>query len=297
LPEGARFRFGTVRYRCGEGIDNSALSPDGKLLATMGRSGIVVWELSSGRPVHRLTHRASAFQENRPAVCFSRDGNFLICLVTRAEVREFTMAEREPRVRKWDLRSGKEVSNVRLADDPSDYTNSRDWSSCFGRDGKDLFIVTVEDGHLCMIDATTGKERWQYDTGPQRGGRLATFRIPIAVSPDGQTVAVGRGFNKANVLLLQTATGAEIRRIVTPMPVWGLCFSPDGGVLAVRGDEHAIVRTYDVKSGKERMAFRARAGEESVWDMHPPITFSHDGRDLFAATEGGNFLRFDVTSP
>jgi WD40 repeat protein len=294
LPEGVRFRFGTVRFRSGEGIDSSALSPDGKLLATMGRSGIVVWELSTGRPVYRFTRRPSNVDPyNRPAVCFSPDGNFLQALVASVEVLDFGSVDWDRRVRRWDLRTGKEVSNVPLIEDPNRDNSSRHWNSCFGRDGKDLILVTGS-GCLCLFDTATGKRRWLRDPGPGHAGGLETFRTSIAVSPDGRILATGRSFCEKDVLLFRTDTGAEIRRIVTPMEVCGLCFSPDGGALAVSGDNAAIVRTYDVKSGEERMAYRTEGGP--VWEDHSAIAFSADGRTLFTRVEGGPVVRFDVAT-
>src|SRR5205085_7234604 len=51
LPEGALFRLGTVRFRHAGGITCSALSPDGKFLATASGTSIVIRDVETGRPV------------------------------------------------------------------------------------------------------------------------------------------------------------------------------------------------------------------------------------------------------
>src|SRR5262245_53247229 len=53
LPEGALFRFGSIRLRHGATIRASALSLDGKLLATASDRSVVVWDLATGKAVER----------------------------------------------------------------------------------------------------------------------------------------------------------------------------------------------------------------------------------------------------
>jgi hypothetical protein len=48
LPEGALFRFGTIRFRHADGINSSALSHDGKLLATTSKSTVVILGIVDG---------------------------------------------------------------------------------------------------------------------------------------------------------------------------------------------------------------------------------------------------------
>src|SRR5690348_5438548 len=54
LPPGALFRFGSVRLRHASVIRNSALSPDGKLLATAAPGSVIVWDLAAGKPLRRF---------------------------------------------------------------------------------------------------------------------------------------------------------------------------------------------------------------------------------------------------
>src|SRR5262249_60744505 len=61
--EGRLLRFGSDRLRHGTDIRNSALSPDGKLLATAGDKSVIIWELKSGKKLHYLPY------ESAPRVC------------------------------------------------------------------------------------------------------------------------------------------------------------------------------------------------------------------------------------
>ena len=52
LPPGAVQRLGSPRFRHGTEIVNSALSPDGKLLATAGTRTVIVWDVATGKRLH-----------------------------------------------------------------------------------------------------------------------------------------------------------------------------------------------------------------------------------------------------
>ena len=47
LPAGAIYRFGNRQLRHADGISASAMSPDGKSLATIGQASVVVWDLET----------------------------------------------------------------------------------------------------------------------------------------------------------------------------------------------------------------------------------------------------------
>src|SRR5687768_1408961 len=52
LPEGAKARLGTTRFRHGGAIQHLALTPDGKTLATSGVDRIIrLWDSATGRPI------------------------------------------------------------------------------------------------------------------------------------------------------------------------------------------------------------------------------------------------------
>jgi RNA polymerase sigma factor (sigma-70 family) len=54
LPAGAIAAFGAVPFHNGSRIEASTLSADGKRLATLGRRSATVWDLATGRPLHRF---------------------------------------------------------------------------------------------------------------------------------------------------------------------------------------------------------------------------------------------------
>ena len=54
LPLGAIRRFGEMQFHHPGGIFGSALSADGKWLATASQRSVVVWEVATGKPVYRF---------------------------------------------------------------------------------------------------------------------------------------------------------------------------------------------------------------------------------------------------
>src|SRR4051794_25264336 len=73
LPPGALFRFGSVGWRHGDRIFNSALSRDGKQLATVAARSVVVWDVATARPLHRFPLTRS-LNFVAPGLAFSPDG-------------------------------------------------------------------------------------------------------------------------------------------------------------------------------------------------------------------------------
>ncbi len=74
LPAGAVWRFGSGYLQHGQAITSIAFSPDGKMLASDGPRGVVLWDVVSGQERRRFTGHG------RPVVslCFARGSQMLV---------------------------------------------------------------------------------------------------------------------------------------------------------------------------------------------------------------------------
>lgn len=102
---------------------------------------------------------------------------------------------------------------------------------------------------------------------------------PLALSPDGRTVAVLRPDrvrgSRATLVLSDARTGQELRRIATTNTYDGaLAFSPDGQTLVNVGSD---VQAYDVTTGRIRWSYSSSDAVPSS----PAVVFSPDGTALY----------------
>src|SRR5205085_12271326 len=80
----------------------AALSADGRLIATVSRGGIALYDLATGRRLHTLRDSGSTglFDYNAPQVAFSPSGKLLTGAVDDATIRT------------WDAATGRELNSV-----------------------------------------------------------------------------------------------------------------------------------------------------------------------------------------
>lgn len=121
LPLGALFRFGSVRMRHAGFIYNSALSPNGKLLATASRDSVILWDLAQGKPFRRFDYDHSG-TFSLPGLVFSPKGKYL------AYVQDYFAAYL------WDVNTGKEIARF-----PRDLKHRHDLCQ-FTPDGEQLIL-------------------------------------------------------------------------------------------------------------------------------------------------------------
>jgi RNA polymerase sigma factor (sigma-70 family) len=275
LPDGAVLRFGSSRLRHGENIYGSALSPDGKWLATAARGSVVVWDLGTGRAVHRFRHDYG-FPYSRPGLTFAPDGKRLAYVHNRV----FACV--------WDLSTGREV-----------------WRSVKEYFGKDFFssgyCQFTSDGRELILpegDRTVVRDLRSGAITRTMPGNWATLLTPDAETyvrvEEGKAVVIGEARTGRPLTRLDVATAHNgIQN--------GLAIAPDGTALAVVHQDKEI-QVRDLPDGAIRVVFplpdsaryRIRRDNKDYFEYR--VGFSADGRTLLLGTVGGPIHSWDLAA-
>jgi RNA polymerase sigma factor (sigma-70 family) len=258
LPAGAVARLGTNRLWVPGVMDlRVVFAPDGKLVATPARGGIIrLWDVATGKlagevgppdgkPNNVLSWRAT----------FSPDGKTLAVL------------ESPSRVRLWDVKNNKQLH------DPLEHTQML-LAVAFAPDGKTV-LVSSADGKLFRRDVATGKDLTDWPAPP---GPVYAF----AWSPDGKTLALAT--EDQALRLCDADTGRELRKLEGHRDrLAAVAWSPDGTTLATVSTDNTL-RCWDFASGKEtgRWPFGSVsvAGGQNVGTA---MQFAADGKTLYVS--------------
>ncbi len=263
-------------------IADLAFSPDGKqLLATVAYHPARLWDLESGKEVRSFPGALGSVRGVWHGA-FSPDGTLLALSVP------------EPAIQMVDPRTGKLVRRVTgvsvggpLAFSPDSRTlvaigsgADRGVFACAVASGKVQWRARTEDPVAGLAFSADGKQvvtgsygalvnLWNADNGELLRSLSApsgTVVRAVACSPDGRLVAAG--CDSPEVLLLETATWTEVRRLKGHTGgVWHLAFTPDGRSL-VTGSFDATGLVWDM-TGRAFVKKPARpltdAGLEQLW--------------------------------
>jgi WD40 repeat protein len=216
--EVARFKSFTAPR--GEPLD-LAFSPDGTKLAVIERDGLYLRDAATGRVLQTLRRHRADFG----VVAFSSDGTLA------------SASGNERVIRLWDFTTGK-MKRV-LSGHPEIIV-----SLSFSRDGKRLVSASYQDFRVWDV----------------AGGKLALTKPgfarlgcgPVALSPDGKTVAQGTANLLHKLVFWDVATGKEIdSRPGHAFPVGFVAFAPGGKVVTCGRPFGSAARVWDQASGKQ----------------------------------------------
>ena len=293
-------RRGTVRPGLGR-VRPPLFSPDGSKLVLVSTEGeedsfnVTLWEVKTGRKLGQA-HVGTTVD---PAVTFSPGGDEVrLRYIPGGEGP--TRASGPIAVTRVDRLSAGEAADLAKIDQErrrtlvSEEASERARALLSGQPGLVISAAFAEDGRamathrrigsLVVLDTETGRPRATLEAAEARVGP------PLAISPDGTTLAVGRQGAGALLTLRDAATGrtkAELE--VRPTGASALAFAPDGKTLAAvgRASPDATIRIWDVATGRERAALRGH--EREIYCL----AYAPDGGALASGAVNGTIRLWD----
>lgn len=253
----------------GAGAWNVTFSPDGSLLASVGRDFRArLWNPETGEETMAVRGGHTAWVIG---VDFSPDGQTLVTGDSGNSANDRFTVDAE--IHLWDLATGEELG--RIAGHEGGI-----WSVVFSPDG-DKLVTASFDSSIRLWDVETGEELHRYKRTGGAPMLYATF------SPDGQIVAAG-GADRT-IRLWDTDTGERLGVLTGHTSTVGfLDFSPDGTLLASAADD-STVRIWDIAIGSSLVTL-----EHGDW-LNSAV-FSPDGTLLATGGRERKIMLWDVDS-
>ncbi len=256
-----------------QGSSVVTISPDGKLLATMGTEDgtVKLWDLQS-RPV-ALRRQFPGFRRQWTRILFTPDGKTLIA------------GAEDNTVRLWAIRSGRQSPPAGHPESGSRTVPIRAAGAMdLSPDGSTLAVCAAgpDGGRVTLWDIRSGNVRpLPRSLAPPDGSLVES----VAFSPDGRLIATGA---MRTLILWEARTGRWLRTLRGHKGVIvSLAFSPDGKLLASSGLD-ATIRLWDPESGRPLAPLQGHTGRVAS------ITFSPDGRTLASGSRDGTTRLWDT---
>jgi WD40 repeat protein len=256
------------------GATKMLFSPDGRLLATgtYRSSTIKLWETATGRKLRELSTGTQSTSSLAPSVAFSRD-NRLIAVAAGDNV-----------IKVWEVSSGRELQSL-AGPQGSIMSAFGIYFLAFTPDNR---IVSVSDA-IRIWDATTGKEIRAIESGSDLSG-LSVTGSGLALTPDGNQLALIDGGTESRVKLIDLNTGREAKEYKLPdkqIDALHVDFTPDGHTVAAGVDDKHL-KFWDLSAKSDRDL-------GPVTKDFPQIEFSRDGK-LLALSENYTVKIWDVST-
>ncbi|HEV8058228.1 MAG TPA: sigma-70 family RNA polymerase sigma factor [Gemmataceae bacterium] len=263
-----------------------SFSPAGKLLATVSKDTVLIWDLLTGKELHRLAAGAEIPAYQAEPVKFSPDGRYLFASTKTGQGKL------------WDVARSKEIAAL------------SGFLPVWSPDSRAL-VTTSPGPVLHLWDAETGAARATLQDFSQPGcsgefssdGRmLLTSVFEFGIKADGTNTSMDPNTPRKpykpkkiaiDIRLWETATGKELQRLPGSTQFCrSATFSPDGRTILyprlADGPGYKMEAVlWDVAAGKERCVVREPQGVEM-------LQFTPDGSALvgLAGSRSQGTIRF-----
>jgi WD40 repeat protein len=285
LPEGARLRLGTWRFRAPSTVSDMALSPDEKTVVTVGKQ-LIAWNAITGEQRWQadsddfgLDQMSAAYGSRSLAFCSDgaqfftpgRKNEVVVwnTLTGHHKVLPIESANQHPgeRCRAIDVSPNRELIAVGSA------------QGAVVCDQESEILYAIENHPAGPLDLNNHKDRLKF------GGHYSLVRF----SPDGKTLAVVTSDQPDAIRLLEAKAGQELRRIALKSQLVRLAFSADCKQVATTERDNAV-RLYDVESGQQLWSYVAQL-TNPYENYTSAVAFSPDGKTIAAcATDFSIYL-------
>ena len=273
LPVGAVHRFGNRQARHADGIQGVVVSPDGKLVATLGYGSVVVWDVRTmvARCVVRNLNAPGVGGDSSGRIRFFPDSKHLLVTVyPNNQFIQFDGGQKAEVARVYDVETGKQKFALR---GQPDYWAAA-WLTAGGKE-----IAAYAQQAVTYFDAGDGKELRKVPCGPGLQG------LP-AVAPDVSRIALRR--SDSNTLKVIDGVTGKAHLELTVENEGQVALTPDGKRMAV-ADAAGKIHLHDLEARKELYAFDQPAGAGVV-----AMRFSADQQTLYFGGRHGRLYRWDL---
>ena len=276
LPPGAIHRFGNRKMRHPGGIVASAVSPDGKYLATGSRSAVIVWDLKTLKAKHLLVGaqlRRNASDRGGQLTFLPDSTSLLVTIGQSVPASDLkTLAGSSTIAQVWDIVTGKVKFKIAApwvmfnASWPCE--DGKEIAVCYGMDSTGVHYFDARDGKpLRTINAPQPFE----SVWVAAGGTAIAYRLK----------------NAESLSLIDPLQGVEIDSL-TNIDIAKAAFSRDGK-LFVYSDTTGKVHVHDVSAKKELFVF-----DHPEPKKPGPMIVSPDGKTLYFSSDHGRLFRWNL---
>ncbi len=255
-------------------VGSTAVSPDNRTLLTSSASGVLLWDIQTGKPTQLAAPAIPALPPSLgTTVAFSPDGT----LVASGQCSQQTLSQGLPScletsISVWNVQSTKSVGSTIVV--PADVKS----------------IAFTPDGQSLVTASHAGIQFWDRATGQALGSVLVNSAgaNSIAFSPDGKTLAAGN--EDKTVRLWDVATGAPLGTPFTGHtgPVLSVAWSPNGKTLATASEDNTVI-LWDVATGQSITTFASDDAQPKT-----SVAFSPDGKTLASGNQDGTIILWSI---